>query len=648
MAPRSWATEDQLKFLRGQLDDFFAAQKAGKLVAFWPKVQKIWYQEWPEPGMEEGQPARSDLVASIQVRNKQLQNWFYNHRENNRNRGMQLAPIILNVKQKRTLSAVQLYSAEKYTGAIKSDVMSEIQENSIPKNKTLQVVLRQTAEKFRAEPPEVQMHYKEKSEKLKQQRLEEKKAATKSVGDPTPASEIKNLTPAIDALLLDLHKRTGWSFLVLAGGPDPVSGKIRTLSFNEGQNMAGHTFAKCHPAFENDYIKPFLSFLKQTYSPAIREARRLIAGDGNSTPALSDEPTITFPGATGSEVYTSLESGMEIGSANEPQPALHNVNQVQVSRETEHEGTHTSTRGNKESATGGDDESTRGGDDESRRGDDRDDETATGEANHDWLDPSLRSSTIVIGAAFPNQNTPISGPCEDENSPPPFPERPLMPDVPCANDNLGQSEGADNVQTDTNTTSRSQRTRRAAAPKVPVTLGDKHSEWLQGSYSCLLYDNCDTIWSETVEAWLQFEKDLPLVNISSGRLPAIKYRPTELSKWLMTRNFTSPPPISDVSAYAESMKTWWTNMKTPTNKTQSSGALHHLRNGGPNGIVTLLFGLRWWQLNLNQDAAQWDVVLKEIHGMLKEFAGTAPKSATKRKSDLPSNKNAKRRKSVGN
>ncbi|KAM6497557.1 hypothetical protein JOM56_008030 [Amanita muscaria] len=296
MAPRSWATEDQQKFLQNQLDDFFAAQKAGKLMTFWAKVQKQWYHQWPEPGME-GNPSdepAGELTASIQVRNKQLQNWFYNNRENNRNRGSRATPIVLNAKQKRTPSAVQLYSTEKYNTTIKSDVMSEIQEKNIPRNRMLEVVLRQTAVKFQAEPLEVQMHYKEKSKKLREQRLEGKKGAT-SVSEPSPASydrEIKNLTPSLEALLLDLHKRTGWSFLVLAGGPDPVSGKIRSLSFNEGQSVVGHTFAKSHPAFENDYIKPFMSYLKQAYPPAIREARRLVTADGN-TPAISSEPTIS-------------------------------------------------------------------------------------------------------------------------------------------------------------------------------------------------------------------------------------------------------------------------------------------------------------------------------------------------------------------
>ena len=95
-------------------------------------------------------------------------------------------PIILNVKQKQTLSAVQLYSAEKYDTTIKSDVMSEIQENGIPENKMLEVVWCQMAERFHAEPLEVQMHYQEQSNRLKRQCLAEKKAA-KAANEPTPA-----------------------------------------------------------------------------------------------------------------------------------------------------------------------------------------------------------------------------------------------------------------------------------------------------------------------------------------------------------------------------------------------------------------------------------------------------------------------------
>lgn len=148
-----------------------------------------------------------------------------------------------------------------------------------------------------------------------------------------------------------------------------------------------------------------------------------------------------------------------------------------------------------------------------------------------WLDPSLRSShTIAVGATLPgqimrdlnpcNEDSVAQNPCEEESSPLVFPERPpqtwemYSAVVPRANNNGSASTGF--VQSATNTAlHRSPRARRPPAPKVPVTLGDKHLEWLENSHKCLSDDNSGTVWSETIEAWLRFERDLPLANVSS-------------------------------------------------------------------------------------------------------------------------------------
>lgn len=81
-----------------------------------------------------------------------------------------------------------------------------------------------------------------------------------------PNREIKNLPKVLDLIVSDLSARTGWSFLLLTGGPDPSNGgKIRTMSMFKGEDSVGHTFSKHHPTFEEDYIKPFTSFLKHIY-----------------------------------------------------------------------------------------------------------------------------------------------------------------------------------------------------------------------------------------------------------------------------------------------------------------------------------------------------------------------------------------------
>ena len=77
--------------------------------------------------------------------------------------------------------------------------------------------------------------------------------------------EIKSLNTLVEAILADLNQRTGWTFLILAGGPDPSTGKIRTRSYNKGENVQGHTFANSFQGFDEKYVKPFASFLKQVY-----------------------------------------------------------------------------------------------------------------------------------------------------------------------------------------------------------------------------------------------------------------------------------------------------------------------------------------------------------------------------------------------
>ena len=148
-----------------------------------------------------------------------------------------------------------------------------------------------------------------------------------------------------------------------------------------------------------------------------------------------------------------------------------------------------------------------------------------------WLDPSLRSSpTIAVGTTLPgqlmrdlnpcNEDSTAQNPCEEESSPLAFPEWPpqtwemYSAVVLHANNNGSTSTGF--VQSDTNMAPhQSPQARRPPAPKVPVMLGDKHLEWLENSHKCLSDDNSGTIWSETIEAWLRFERDLPLANVSS-------------------------------------------------------------------------------------------------------------------------------------
>lgn len=70
---------------------------------------------------------------------------------------------------------------------------------------------------------------------------------------------IKNFCEAMSA-------RTGWSFSVLAGGPDPAAnGSIRTIGIHVGQNAYGHSFGRAAPNFPETFMKPYSTFLHSVY-----------------------------------------------------------------------------------------------------------------------------------------------------------------------------------------------------------------------------------------------------------------------------------------------------------------------------------------------------------------------------------------------
>ena len=85
-----------------------------------------------------------------------------------------------------------------------------------------------------------------------------------------------------NAFATELAARTGWSFTLFAGGPDPINGgRINTISYvsilflihaidtlfrvDFGENLAGLEYAKATPNFR-DIASTFASFLHNVYS----------------------------------------------------------------------------------------------------------------------------------------------------------------------------------------------------------------------------------------------------------------------------------------------------------------------------------------------------------------------------------------------
>lgn len=58
MPGKPWTTDEQASFLQGYVPQYLAAQKDGTVSAFWPRVYRDWFEQYPErpivfPGSEE-------------------------------------------------------------------------------------------------------------------------------------------------------------------------------------------------------------------------------------------------------------------------------------------------------------------------------------------------------------------------------------------------------------------------------------------------------------------------------------------------------------------------------------------------------------------------------------------------------------------
>lgn len=75
------------------------------------------------------------------------------------------------------------------------------------------------------------------------------------------------LPTAIEGFFKEIGMRTGWSFTVLAGGPEPShpDGKIRTLAIHVGVDRFNQQFSKAHVKFYDSCVVPFAAFLENVY-----------------------------------------------------------------------------------------------------------------------------------------------------------------------------------------------------------------------------------------------------------------------------------------------------------------------------------------------------------------------------------------------
>ncbi|KAF4573631.1 hypothetical protein EYR36_008149 [Pleurotus pulmonarius] len=294
MAPPSKSSPEQLEYLRGLLDQFLEAQKHGRLDRFWPELFRGWFSQWHEEEdtsiVDEGE-RKSDLGVRLGKRQEYLKRWFQNKTAAKTRAPPKELPIPPEeaLKTVRRPQLLQLYTKKYYKTRIRSKIYDELPAGTkLSSGAFLALLQKMTPEIFELEDKEIKKEIEDRYEALKKH--------VEGPGQEQPpvqtiaaryAAAIEDIPRHFQAFSQELNRRTGWSFTLLAGGPDPINGgRVNSIGVHFGLDNEGQHFGKATPAFGDTVLTPYATFLNTLYTKAECDARSLIPIDsGGSSPA---------------------------------------------------------------------------------------------------------------------------------------------------------------------------------------------------------------------------------------------------------------------------------------------------------------------------------------------------------------------------
>ncbi|KAG6895612.1 hypothetical protein C0992_000360 [Termitomyces sp. T32_za158] len=322
MPPPRWTTEEQTKFLFSHIGKFTEHQNNDTLHSFWPYIEREWDARWPvnptsnekegsELGLDRGDEKKicddaqlkkvlifieTDTYIQIMliVFGKRLRAWYNNNSETRKKPPAKTTIASVPGVGTRVKQPSEIWASKFYKLKVQEKVKAECEANNIPSNKALSVIKRHIKEGFEAEPEEVRQQILAESQALK----EAAKARRINPMSPTPESYAEAISYISDVSygFLDAqHEKTGWTWTLLGGGPDPShGGRLRTVVFHAGQNHLGHNFGAAHATFREAVLNPFAAFVKSAFSPDICAARSLIDIESEHLKSLDEEAINTL------------------------------------------------------------------------------------------------------------------------------------------------------------------------------------------------------------------------------------------------------------------------------------------------------------------------------------------------------------------
>ncbi|KAJ7862892.1 hypothetical protein B0H14DRAFT_3444378 [Mycena olivaceomarginata] len=333
MAPKEWATQPQLEYLRTMLPkyrDARAGVKEKSLARFWLLLDDGWFSRYPVeaelgiivsgPGAEPLTPDELKLIGDATTKmKKRLRTWMRWRAKPRAVISKRLAPLrALEVYQKIHRTKIRTEVMRRGYGLLNEEAEAErvalardpdtevtvmtpeeaqaeerkVEDQAVERVRTNRAarmsMLRTTAmELFAAEPEDVRAEVLAQMEEMNGERalgLRDDISGTRVPEEYQHA--IDQLPEVVSKVTGAIEEETGWMGLFMAGGPMPNrDGAISIKTFCFGTTPNGADFAASHSNF-GEVKGAFGKFLKRAFPHDVRDARGIV----------SEPEAVTVPG----------------------------------------------------------------------------------------------------------------------------------------------------------------------------------------------------------------------------------------------------------------------------------------------------------------------------------------------------------------
>ncbi|KIJ04500.1 hypothetical protein PAXINDRAFT_22208 [Paxillus involutus ATCC 200175] len=280
MSRKTWTSEAQKDFLMEELSQYLeiGGKDYGK---HWPKLFQRWAEQWPEratalPNIPAEQPLTDEqanlLAAAVEKRQKWMR-WHGGAGQNRaaNNKTNRIVDDLMEPKV-RLKKPWEIYAKTYYQSRVKPGVAAG--SNIVTVRQKIEDALKNESPEVLEEIECIRAEQKAAlggKNKKKGKQLDGLDDAAVETDPIILRTNIQQVGPTLQTILEHLARKTGWSFTVIMGGPDPIipDDGNHITSLHVGRNKKGLDFSDAYRGFDTEVVNAYGEFLNNIYSKSI-------------------------------------------------------------------------------------------------------------------------------------------------------------------------------------------------------------------------------------------------------------------------------------------------------------------------------------------------------------------------------------------